>query len=140
MKDIKQHLATMAQAWLSQQIDIAVEHNPRLAYIAKRLKDGLGNTIATKIDMLDPYLPFITNDKGRLNINSVSEELLNAFDEMPLREYQYMGLNIEVCKGRVVVMFPDNLLTNLFLDNHKLVLNRADVQDLFTIINNPNNI
>lgn len=136
MKDVKEQLATVGKAWLSQQIDIAVEHNPRLSFIAKRLKDGLGTTIANKIDMIDPYLPFITNNKGQINIQSVSEELLNAFDEMPVRGYPYMGLNIEVGKGRVVVMFPDNILTNLFLDNNKLVLTRADLQDLFTIINN----
>lgn len=138
MKDVKEQLATVGKAWLSQQIDIAVEHNPRLSFIATRLKDGLGTTIANKIDMIDPYLPFITNNKGQINIQSVSEELLNAFDEMPVRSYPYMGLTIEVGKGRVVVMFPDNILTNLFLDNNKLVLTRADLQDLFTIINNTN--
>ena len=138
MKDVKEQLATVGKAWLSQQIDIAVEHNPRLSFIAARLKDGLGTTIANKIDMIDPYLPFITNNKGEINIQSVSEELLNAFDEMPVRSYPYMGLTIEVGKGRVVVMFPDNILTNLFLDNNKLVLTRADLQDLFTIINNTN--
>lgn len=135
MNDIKQHLVTTAQTWLSQQIDIAVENNPRLAFIAKRLKDGLSNTIANKVDMIDPYLPFITDERGRLNINSVSEELLNAFDEMPVRDYQYMGLDIEVGKGRIAVMFPDNIFTNLFLDNNKLLLNRTDLQDLISMFN-----
>lgn len=135
MSDIKQHLASTAQKWLSQQIDIAVEHNPRLSFIAKRLKDGLSNTIANKVDMIDPYLPFITDERGRLNVNSVSEELLNAFDEMPVRDYQYMGLDIEVGKGRIAVMFPDNIFTNLFLDNNKLLLNRADLQDLISMFN-----
>lgn len=140
MNDIKQHLATTAQTWLSQQIDIAVEHNPRLAFIAKRLKDGLSNTIANKVDMIDPYLPFITDERGRLNVNSVSEELLNAFDEMPVRDYQYMGLDIEVGKGRIAVLFPDNILINLFLDNNKLLLNRADLQELFKILNESNTV
>lgn len=135
MNDIKQHLVTTAQRWLSQQIDVAVEHNPRLAFIAKRLKDGLGNTIANKVDMIDPYLPFITDERGQLNIYSVSEELLNAFDEMPVRDYQYMGLDIEVGKGRIAVMFPDNIFTNLFLDNNKLLLNRTDLQDLISMFN-----
>lgn len=140
MNDIKQHLAKTAQTWLSQQIDIAVENNPRLAFIAKRLKDGLSNTIANKVDMIDPYLPFITDERGRLNVNSVSEELLNAFDEMPVRDYQYMGLDIEVGKGRIAVMFPDNIFTNLFLDNNKLLLNRADLQELFKILNESNTV
>jgi hypothetical protein len=135
MNDIKQHLVTTAQRWLSQQIDIAVEHNPRLSFIAKRLKDGLRNTVTNKVDMIDPYLPFITDEKGQLNIHSVSEELLNAFDEMPVRDYQYMGLDIEVGKGRIAVMFPDNIFTNLFLDNNKLMLNRTDLQDLISMFN-----
>lgn len=135
MNDIKQHLATTAQKWLSQQIDIAVEHNPRLSFIAKRLKDGLRNTIANKVDMIDPYLPFITDERGQLNIHSVGEELLNAFDEMPVRDYQYMGLGIEVGKGRIAVMFPDNIFTNLFLDNNKLLLNRTDLQELISMFN-----
>lgn len=130
MSDIKKQLVTAGQEWIRTQIDTAVEHNPRLSFVAKRLKDGLCNTLANKIDMIDPYLPFITDERGEMNIKSVSEELLNAFDEMPVRDYEAMGLEFRIGKGRIAVMFPDNLLTNLFLDNNKLVIDRADIQEL----------
>lgn len=136
MADIKQHLVEVGRRWINEQVDVAVEHNPRLSFIAKRLKDGLGNTLANKVDIIDPYLPFITDEHGRLNVKSVSEELLNAFDEMPVRDYDTMGLTVQVGKGRVVVMFPDNFLTNLLLDNNKLIFGREDMQDFFNSLNN----
>jgi hypothetical protein len=134
MKDIKQQLVIAGQRWICAQIDVAVEHNPRLAFIAKRLKDGLGNTLAKKVDMIDAYLPFITDENGRMNIQSVGEELLNAFDEMPMRSYEYMGLNIELGKGYITVIFPDNILASLFLDNNMLRIGRADIQELFNTL------
>lgn len=134
MKDIKQQLVLAGQRWICTQIDIAVEHNPRLAFIAKRLKDGLGNTLAKKVDMIDAYLPFITDENGRMNIQSVGDELLNAFDEMPMRSYEYMGLNIELGKGYITVIFPDNILASLFLDNNMLRIGRADIQELFNTL------
>ena len=135
MADIKQRLLDAGQEWIVRQIDIAVEHNPRLSFISKRLKDGLCNTLAKKVDMIDPYLPFITDEKGQLNINSASEELLNAFDEMPVRNYDYMGLDVRVGKGRIDVGFPDNIFTNIFLDNNKLVIERCDIQELINELN-----
>lgn len=134
MKDIKQQLVIAGQRWICAQIDVAVEHNPRLAFIAKRLKDGLGNTLAKKVDIIDAYLPFITDENGRMNIQSVGEELLNAFDEMPMRSYEYMGLNIELGKGYITVIFPDNILASLFLDNNMLRIGRADIQELFNTL------
>lgn len=134
MKDFKQQLVLAGQRWICTQIDIAVEHNPRLAFIAKRLKDGLCNTLAKKVDMIDAYLPFITDENGRMNIQSVGEELLNAFDEMPMRSYQYMGLDIELGKGHISVIFPDNILASLFLDNNMLRIGRADIQELFNTL------
>lgn len=135
MADVKQRLLDAGQEWIAKQIDIAVEHNPRLSFIAKRLKDGLNKNLTNNIDKIDPYLPFITDDKGQLNINSVSEELLNAFDEMPVRNYEFMGLDIRVGKGRVAVSFPDNIFTNLFLDNNKLLIDRGDLQELINELN-----
>lgn len=136
MADIKQHLVEVGRKWINEQVDVAVEHNPRLSFIATRLKEGLGNMLANKVDMIDPYMPFITDERGQFNVKSVSEELLNAFDEMPVRDYDAMGLAMQVGKGRVVVMFPDNFFTNLLLDNNKLVFGRADIQDFFNTLNN----
>lgn len=136
MEDIKQHLVDVGRKWINEQVDVAVEHNPRLSFIATRLKDGLGNMLADKIDLIDPYMPFITDERGLFNIKSVSEELLNAFDEMPMRDYNAMGLVMQVGKGRVEVMFPDNFFTNLLLDNNKLIFGREDLQEFFNAVNN----
>lgn len=135
MTDIKQRLLDTGHEWIAKQIDIAVEHNPRLSFIAKRLKDGISKNLTNNIDKIDLYLPFITDDKGQLNINSVCEELLNAFEEMPVRNYEYMGLDIKLGKGRVAISFPDNIFTNLFLDNDKLLICRDDLQDLINEFN-----
>lgn len=134
MANIKQQIVGVGSKWITEQVDIAVEHNPRLAYISKRLKDGLCNTLANKIDKIDPYLPYFTDENGEFNIKSISEELLNAFSEMPIRDYEVMGLNMQVGKGQVVVMFPDNIFTNLLLDNNKLLIERADIQELINMI------
>lgn len=136
MEDIKRKLVDAGRAWIAQQIDSAVEHNPRLAFIAKRLKDGLGNTLANKVDAIEPYLPFITDESGKLNVQSVSEELLNAFEEMPVRDYEIMGLGVKVGKGRIVALFPENILSNLFLDNNRLVIGRADLEELVKVLDN----
>lgn len=136
MEDIKKRLVEAGRVWIAQQIDSAVEHNPRLAFIAKRLKDGLGNALANKVDALDAYLPFITDENGRINVQSVSEELLNAFEEMPVRDYEVMGLEVKVGKGRIVALFPENILTGLFLDNNRLVIGRADLEELVKAFDN----
>lgn len=136
MEDIKRRLVEAGRTWIAQQIDSAVEHNPRLAFIAKRLKDGLGNTLANKVDAIGPYLPFITDESGKLNVQSVSEELLNAFEEMPVRDYEVMGLEVKVGKGCIVTLFPENILTNLFLDNNRLVIGRADLEELVKALGN----
>lgn len=130
MSDVKQQLIDVGQQWIAKQIDMAVKANPRLSFISRRLKDGLSNTLANKIDIIDPYLPFLTDDKGQFNIKSISGELLNAFDEMPIKDVTYMGLNMQIGKGSIVVMFPDNIFTNLFLDNNKLVVEKVDILDL----------
>lgn len=134
MADIKQKIVEVGRKWINEQVNMAVEQNPRLAYISKRLKDGLGNTLANKIDNIDPYLPYITDENGNFNIRSISEELLNAFSEMPVRDYEVMGLDMQVGKGRIVVMFPDNIFTNLLLDNNKLLIERTDIQELINMI------
>ena len=136
MEEIKRRLVEAGRTWIAQQIDSAVEHNPRLAFISKRLKDGLGNTLANKVDAIEPYLPFITDESGKLNVRSVSEELLNAFEEMPVRDYEVMGLEVKVGKGRIVALFPENILTNLFLDNNRLVIGRADLEELVKALDN----
>lgn len=134
--DVKQHIAEVGQRWITAQIDMAVDHNPRLSFIAHRLKDGLCNTLANKIDLIDPYLSFITDEKGNLNIGSASEELLSAFNEMPIREYDFMGLDVVVGKGKIMVSFPDNIFTSIFLDHNRLTFDRKDLQDLIMLLNN----
>lgn len=136
MEDVKRKLVDAGRAWIAQQVDFAVGHNPRLAFIAKRLKDGLGNTLANKVDAVEPYLPFITDESGKLNVHTVSEELLNAFDEMPMRNYTFMGLDMQVGKGRIAVIFPDGIFTNLFLDNNKLIIGRADIEEFVNTLDN----
>ena len=133
--DVKQHIVKVGQQWITTQIDMAVEHNPRLSFIAHRLKDGLSNTLANKIDKIDPYLPFITDDNGQLNIGSASEELLSAFDEMPIRDYDFMGLDVSIGKGEVVVSFPDNIFTSIFLDHNRLTFGKEDLMDLAKLLN-----
>lgn len=132
--DVKQQIVSAGNKWFATQIDMAVEQNPRLAYISKRLKAGVGNILADKVNLIDPYLPFVTDANGRLNIDSVSEELLNAFDEMPVRSYEVMGLDVEVGKGRIAVVFPDSIFANLLLDHNRWVVERADIQELIKLL------
>lgn len=127
MEVLKQKIVKAGQKWVAQQVDVAVEHNPRLSFISKRLKDGLSQMIVNKVDKIDGLLPFITDANGQLNVTSLSEELLNAFEEMPISEYYLMGLDIEVGKGSIVVSFPDNIFTSLFLDNNKLLIGRDEL-------------
>lgn len=133
--DVKQHIVKVGQQWITTQIDMAVEHNPRLSFIARRLKDGLCNTLANKIGKIDPYLPFITDERGNVNIGSVSDELLSAFDEMPIRDYDFMGLDVSVGKGKIVVSFPDNIFTNIFLDHNRLTFGKEDLIELVKLLN-----
>ena len=133
--DVKQHIVKVGQQWITTQIDMAVEHNPRLSFIARRLKDGLCNTLANKIDRIDPYLPFITDERGNMNIGSVSDELLSAFGEMPIRDYDFMGLDVSVGKGEIVVSFPDNIFTNIFLDHNRLTFGKEDLMELAKLLN-----
>ena len=132
--DIKKQMVEAGSKWFATQIDIAVEQNPRLAYISKRLKNGVANILAEKVDMVDPYLPFLTDSNGKFNFNSVGEELLNAFDEMPIRSYEAIGLDVEIGKGRIAIVFPDSIFTSLLLDHNRWVIEREDIMDLINML------
>lgn len=116
--------------WLIEQIDIAIENNPRLSFISKRLKSGVVKLIDQNIDKLKAIEPFITDENGNVDIKSISQELISAFEEMPERDYQISGIDIRVGKGNVSVNFPDSLLSTLFLDHNRLVFTKTDLMNL----------
>lgn len=116
--------------WLIEQIDIAIENNPRLSFISKRLKNGVVKLIDQNIDKLKAIEPFITDENGNVDIKSISQELISAFEEMPERDYQISGIDIRVGKGNVSVNFPDSLLSTLFLDHNRLVFTKTDLLNL----------
>lgn len=116
--------------WLIEQIDIAIENNPRLSFISKRLKSGVVKLIDQNIDKLKAIEPFITDENGNVDIKSISQELISAFEEMPERDYQISGIDIRVGKGNVSVNFPDSLLSTLFLDHNRLVFTKTDLLNL----------
>lgn len=116
--------------WLIEQIDIAIENNPRLSFISKRLKSGVVKLIDQNIDKLKAIEPFITDENGNVDIKSISQELISAFEEMPERDYQISGIDIRVGKGNVSVNFPDSLLSTLFLDHNRLIFTKTDLLNL----------
>lgn len=116
--------------WLIEQIDIAIENNPRLSFISKRLKSGVVKLIDQNIDKLKAIEPFITDENGNVDIKSISQELVSAFEEMPERDYQISGIDIRVGKGNVSVNFPDSLLSTLFLDHNRLIFTKTDLLNL----------
>jgi hypothetical protein len=118
-----------AISWVNEQVDIAVSNNPRLSFIAKRLKDGLAKVISNNVGKVEMLEPFITDDNGEVNIKSISEELLNAFEQMPEYEYHFNGIDVAVGKGHVSIIFPDSFLANMFLDHHKLVYDKEDITE-----------
>lgn len=138
MTELQEHIRTAAISWVNSKLDGIIEANPRLSVFSTHIRRGIHRKIDEAIPKLDAVMPFITDDNGKLDVVSISDELLNAFDEMPIRTYNFVGIDVKVGKGVITATAPRNILTDFFLDNGSMTLTRADIEELIAEIINQN--
>lgn len=136
MTDLQEKIKDTATSWLNAKLDGVIEANPRLSVFSKHIRRGLTRKIDEMVPKLEGIMPFITDDDGKLDIGSISTELLNAFDEMPVKTYSLLGIDIKIGKGVATASIPSNVLTDLIFDNGCITLTRADIEELLTELDN----
>ncbi len=135
MTEIQEKIRTAATDWLNTKLDSIIDANPRLSVFSKHIRRGLTRKIDDLTAKMDVVMPFITDENGKLDIESTSGELLNAFDEMPVKSYSFMGIDVKVGKGAVTASIPSNIFTDLIFDNGSITLTRADIEELLSELN-----
>ena len=135
MTEGQEQIRDKATAWLNAKLDSIIEANPRLSVFSKHIRRGLARKIDDLTEKMDSIMPFITDEDGQLDIDSASGELLNAFDEMPVKSYSFMGIDVKVGKGSVTASIPSNIFTDLIFDNGSITLTRADIEELLSELN-----
>lgn len=136
MTEIQEQIRDKTTAWLNAKLDSIIEANPRLSVFSKHIRRGLTRKIDDLTAKMDGIMPFITDEDGKLDIDGASGELLNAFDEMPVKSYSFVGIDVKVGKGAVTASIPSNIFTDLIFDNGSITLTRADIEELLAELQN----
>lgn len=123
--------------WIGQKVDALAATSPRLALFAPRIKQGLSNILRQYSGKIEPLLPFITDEDGRVNIGSMRDEILAIFGDMPKGEYQFGEFTIYTDKASVKVQLPQGQLWGILFGDLKTVkFGESDVEDLIDLFNN----
>lgn len=130
-------LLKVINVWIGQKVDALAATSPRLVLFAPRIKQGLSNILRQYSGKIEPFLPFITDEDGRMNIGSMRDEILAIFGDMPKGEYQFGEFTIYTDKASVKVQLPQGQLWGILFGDLKTVkFGESDVEDLIDLFNN----
>lgn len=130
-------LLKVINVWIGQKVDALAATSPRLVLFAPRIKQGLSNILRQYSGKIEPLLPFITDEDGRMNIGSMRDEILAIFGDMPKGEYQFGEFTIYTDKASVKVQLPQGQLWGILFGDLKTVkFGESDVEDLIDLFNN----
>lgn len=120
--------------WVDMKIDALASGNPQMALFAPRLKRGIYNMIQQHIGQIEPLMPFLTDEQGRVDIGTMKEELLDIYNGMPKGEYMLGAFKVITDKGSIVVNIPDGVLWSIIFGDLKSVkFGTKDVEDLIDL-------
>jgi hypothetical protein len=129
-------LLKVINVWIGQKVDALAATSPRLVLFAPRIKQGLSNILRQYSGKIEPLLPFITDEDGRVNIGSMRDEILAIFGDMPKGEYQLGEFTIYTDKASVKVQLPQGQLWGILFGDLKTVkFGESDVEDLIDLFN-----
>jgi hypothetical protein len=129
-------LLKVINVWIGQKVDALAATSPRLVLFAPRIKQGLSNILRQYSGKIEPLLPFITDEDGRVNIGSMRDEILAIFGDMPKGEYQFGEFTIYTDKASVKVQLPQGQLWGILFGDLKTVkFGESDVEDLIDLFN-----
>lgn len=130
-------LLKVINVWIGQKVDALAATSPRLVLFAPRIKQGLSNILRQYSGKIEPFLPFITDEDGRMNIGSMRDEILAIFGDMPKGEYQFGEFTIYTDKASLKVQLPQGQLWGILFGDLKTVkFGESDVEDLIDLFNN----
>lgn len=129
-------LLKVINVWIGQKVDALASTSPRLVLFAPRIKQGLSNILRQYSGKIEPLLPFLTDEDGRMNIGSMRDEILAIFGDMPKGEYQFGEFTIYTDKASVKVQLPQGQLWGILFGDLKTVkFGESDVEDLIDLFN-----
>lgn len=129
-------LLKVINVWIGQKVDALAATSPRLVLFAPRIKQGLSNILRQYSGKIEPLLPFLTDEDGRMNIGSMRDEILAIFGDMPKGEYQFGEFTIYTDKASVKVQLPQGQLWGILFGDLKTVkFGESDVEDLIDLFN-----
>jgi hypothetical protein len=122
------------QKWIDRKVDALAADNPRLMLLSPRLKKGLYNYIAQNKSMIEPLMPFITDENGGIDIGSMKDEIMDIWNSMPQGEYDLKGFKIYTDKSSVKIEIPKTPLFSILLGDIKTIkFNDVDIEEFLDL-------
>ena len=122
------------QKWIDRKVDGLAAENPRIMLLSPRLKKGLYNYVAQNKSMIEPIMPFITDEEGNIDIGSMRDEVMDIWDNMPQGEYDLKGIKVHTDKSSVKIEIPKTPLFSILLGDIKTIkFNDVDIEEFLDL-------
>lgn len=130
MQALADDMATALREWGKGRIRDLAGGRPGLAAVSPYMERGLDNWVARERgrlgDMVDKAAMFIADGDGNINADTVMEDLLGMFRNMPKRQATVGVFEVEYGKGEVCVTIPHDPLLDIILGDLGQVRLTAD--------------
>lgn len=127
---LKKQVLSGINRWLGYKVDEITSLSPRLSFLNPTLKRGLSNLVTHKIDSFDNLLPFITDENGNLALGDVFDEGIKMLKEMPVNTSKILNMDIEIGKGHIKLILPDNPWIDALIDKGSFIIDENDLIQL----------
>lgn len=122
------------QKWIDRKVDMLAAENPRIMLLSPRLKKGLYNYVAQNKSMIEPIMPFITDEEGNIDIGSMRDEVMDIWDNMPQGEYDLKGFKVYTDKSSVKIEIPKTPLFSILLGDIKTIkFSDTDIEEFLDL-------
>lgn len=130
MQALADDMATALREWGKGRIRALVDSRPGLAAVSPYMERGVDNWVARERgrigDMVGNAAMFIADGDGNINADTVMEDLLGMFRNMPRRQAAIGVFEVEYGKGEVCVTIPHDPLLDIILGDLGQVRLTAD--------------
>lgn len=139
--EMSRRLAEAVEEWASGRIDQLAQDSPGVGIVSKYLKRGVSNIVSrfgSEMDKAtDILLMFVEDKDGKCDMDSLFDDALSMFSQMPERPFSFGFLHGTAGKGAVRIELPDNPVVGMvFGDTGALRITGEDLSELKDIILN----
>lgn len=139
LQELKKKLTGQTRQWADSKIDAMCAGNPKLKVASIYMKRGVHNALIRGDEKISSALDraslFLFDENGKLDADTLINDMLTAFKEMDEQTVDLWGMPVVAGKGVIKIPIPDNFITSMFFGNtggFKITL--ADINDLKDMI------